>query len=51
MAGTAAFVEYGRRGETQEAAEGTDVAILALTKSLRQRNHAQAVWSWMEAIG
>ena len=37
----AVFVDFGRCGETQEAAEGTEIAILLLTEFLRQRNQAR----------
>ena len=46
IAGTAALVDFGRRGETQGAAEGTRIAILLLTESLRQRSEAREVRSW-----
>ena len=38
MAGMAASVDFGRCGETQGAAEGTNIAMLLLTESLPQRN-------------
>ena len=46
IAGTAAFVDFGRRGKTQGAAEGTRIAILLLTESLRQRNEAREKQLW-----
>ena len=50
IAGTAAIVEIGRRGERQGTAATTGFAILVLTESLRKRNWMREHRLWMGSI-